>query len=218
MSGLIMKDLELLRVNIKVYMAVFMIGILYLIVKKDGANFFVAYMIFVSIGLSVGTIAYDSYDHGMNFLMTLPVTRKQYVYEKYLMSTGVMIGAGIVSLLAGMLKVQLSGDGMPEDIWVSAIAALISAGILLAIMLPLRLKYEAEKSRIIIIAVVAGVCLIIFAGQKVLETVNVSMADGMRFLDSLSGAALTAAGIIVFVIAMLISAGCSLKIMKNKEF
>ena len=36
------------------------------------------------------TISYDDTDHGMAYLMTLPVTRRQYVYSKYVFSAGEM--------------------------------------------------------------------------------------------------------------------------------
>ena len=66
MSGLLMKDLELLKVNIKTYFIVFAVGIIYLFVQTDGSIFFISYMIFVSLSVTVGTISYDSYHHGMN--------------------------------------------------------------------------------------------------------------------------------------------------------
>lgn len=88
MRGLLMKDLELIKINMKMYLAVFLIGIIYLVAQENGSTFFVAYAIFVSIGVSVGTISYDGYHHGMKFLMTLPVTKKQYVQSKYLLSFG----------------------------------------------------------------------------------------------------------------------------------
>ena len=73
MRGLLMKDLELIKINMKMYLAVFLIGIIYLVAQENGSTFFVAYAIFVSISVSVGTISYDGYHHGM----TLPVTKKQ---------------------------------------------------------------------------------------------------------------------------------------------
>lgn len=39
MSGLLMKDLELLKVNIKTYFVVFAVGIIYLFVQTDGSIF-----------------------------------------------------------------------------------------------------------------------------------------------------------------------------------
>ena len=63
MRGLLMKDLELIKINMKMYLAVFLIGIIYLVAQENGSTFFVAYAIFVSIGVSVGTISYVGYHH-----------------------------------------------------------------------------------------------------------------------------------------------------------
>lgn len=104
MSGLLAKDMELLKINMKTYLAVFLIGFMYLIVQKNGSTFFVSYSIFVSIGVSVGTISYDAYHHGMNYLMTLPVTRKQYVWSKYLLGFWFVAVTGVAALLIGILK------------------------------------------------------------------------------------------------------------------
>ena len=104
MRGLLMKDLELIKINMKMYLAVFLIGIIYLVAQENGSTFFVAYAIFVSIGVSVGTISYDGYHHGMKFLMTLPVTKKQYVQSKYLLSFGFAVLVSVISLLLGMIR------------------------------------------------------------------------------------------------------------------
>ena len=42
MSGLLAKDMELLKINMKTYLAVFLIGFMYLIVQKNGSTFFVS--------------------------------------------------------------------------------------------------------------------------------------------------------------------------------
>lgn len=115
MSGLLAKDMELLKINMKTYLAVFLIGFMYLIVQKNGSTFFVSYSIFVSIGVSVGTISYDAYHHGMNYLMTLPVTRKQYVWSKYLLGFCFAAVTGVAALLIGILKVQVTGNAGPSD-------------------------------------------------------------------------------------------------------
>lgn len=114
MRGLLMKDLELIKINMKMYLAVFLIGIIYLVAQENGSTFFVAYAIFVSIGVSVGTISYDGYHHGMKFLMTLPVTKKQYVQSKYLLSFGFAVLVSVISLLLGMIRIQISGKQEAE--------------------------------------------------------------------------------------------------------
>ena len=120
MRGLLMKDLELIKINMKMYLAVFLIGIIYLVAQENGSTFFVAYAIFVSIGVSVGTISYDGYHHGMKFLMTLPVTKKQYVQSKYLLSFGFAVLVSVISLLWGMIRIQISGKQEAEDLLISA--------------------------------------------------------------------------------------------------
>lgn len=117
MRGLLMKDLELIKINMKMYLAVFLIGIIYLVAQENGSTFFVAYAIFVSISVSVGTISYDGYHHGMKFLMTLPVTKKQYVQSKYLLSFGFAVLVSVISLLLGMIRIQISGKQEAEDLF-----------------------------------------------------------------------------------------------------
>ena len=53
MRGLLRKDLELARLNIKIWGVLFFTGVIYLFSGKsmDGGSFFTAYMMFVSIEL-----------------------------------------------------------------------------------------------------------------------------------------------------------------------
>ena len=169
MRGLLMKDLELIKINMKMYLAVFLIGIIYLVAQENGSTFFVAYAIFVSIGVSVGTISYDGYHHGMKFLMTLPVTKKQYVQSKYLLSFGFAVLVSVISLLLGMIRIQISGKQEAEDLLISAGTALVISCIILCGMIPLRLKYEAEKSRIVMVAVVAVIFLVAAACKELYD-------------------------------------------------
>ena len=45
MRGLLMKDLELIKINMRMYLAVFLIGLIYLVAHENGSTFFVAYAI-----------------------------------------------------------------------------------------------------------------------------------------------------------------------------
>lgn len=214
MSGLLMKDLELLKVNIKTYFLVFMIGIIYLFVQTDGSIFFVGYITFVSLSVTVGTISYDGYHHGMNFLMTLPFTRKEYVRSKYLTAAGITVAAAIVSIIPGFLKAQQVST--QKEYLVSAGVILILAGILLSVMLPLRLKYEIEKSRILMVALVAVIFLIAAGGKKALELYK-GNAD-FQLLNAFAGWQIAIAMIVVMVICMAVSLKVSERIMERKEF
>ena len=195
MSGLLMKDLELLKVNIKTYCIVFAVGIIYLFVQTDGSIFFISYMIFVSLSVTVGTISYDSYHHGMNFLMTLPFTRKEYVISKYLTA------AGILSMIPGLLKAQ--SVSTRKEFLISTGAVMICAGIFLAILLPMRLKYEIEKSRILMVALIAVIFLLAAGGKKALELCKGSAT--LHLLNTFAGWQIAAAMIVVMVVCMAVS-------------
>ena len=213
MSGLLMKDLELLKVNIKTYFIVFAVGIIYLFVQTDGSIFFISYMIFVSLSVTVGTISYDSYHHGMNFLMTLPFTRKEYVISKYLTAAGVTLAAGILSMIPGLLKAQ--SVSTRKEFLISTGAVMICAGIFLAILLPMRLKYEIEKCRILMVALIA-VIFLLAAGKKALELCKGSAT--LHLLNTFAGWQIAAAMIVVMVVCMAVSVKVSEGIMERKEF
>lgn len=218
MSGLLMKDLELVKINMKTYLAVFLIGFLYLITQENGSTFFVAYAIFVSIGVSVGTISYDGYHHGMKFLMTLPVTKKQYVQSKYLLSFCFAVLVSVVSLLLGMIRIQIFGNQEVEDLLISAGTALVISSVILCGMIPLRLKYEAEKSRVVMVAAVAVIFLIVAACKELYDVYRESFGKGLQFLNTLSGGQIAIVLVIVIAICIAASMKVSERIMEGKEF
>ena len=199
------------------YLAVFLIGIIYLVAQENGSTFFVAYAIFVSIGVSVGTISYDGYHHGMKFLMTLPVTKKQYVQSKYLLSFGFAVLVSVISLLLGMMRIQISGKQEAEDLLISAGTALVISCIILCGMIPLRLKYEAEKSRIVMVAAVA-IFLVAAVCKELYDVYQKSFGKGLQFLDTLSGWQIAVGLIVVMMICLAVSVKVSERIMEKKEF
>ena len=218
MSGLLMKDLELIKINMKTYLAVFLIGLIYLVAYENGSTFFVAYATFVSIGVSVGTISYDGYHHGMRFLMTLPITKEQYVQSKYLLSFCFAVLVSAASLLLGIIRIQISGNQKVEDLLISTGVALVISGIILCGMIPLRLKYEAEKSRVVMVAAVAVIFLIAAACKKLYDLYRESFGKGLQFLNTLSGGQIAIILIIVIAICIAASMKVSERIMEGKEF
>ena len=218
MSGLLMKDLELLKVNIKTYFIVFAVGIIYLFVQTDGSIFFISYMIFVSLSVTVGTISYDGYHHGMNFLMTLPVTRKQYVWSKYLLGFCFAAVTGMAALLIGILKVQVTGNQEMQDLLISAGVSMILAGMILCGTIPLRLKYEAEKSRIIMVAAAAALFLLVAVCREGYNIYKKGFVRGFECLERISGWQTACLMIVLLMICTAVSVKVSERIMERKEF
>lgn len=149
MKGLLIKDFLLMKNYKQVMLFMLIIGIF---VGMNDISFASGYiLVFVSI-LSMSTITYDEANHGLNTLFTLPISKSDYVKEKYLFSliiTG--IGFVLVSILSCFSK---SG-------FVEIVTILSTSLLLLSISLPFQLKEGNEKGRIVLFVVVFG-CTFLF--------------------------------------------------------
>ena len=150
MKGLLIKDFLLMKNYKQVMLFMLVIGIF---LGMNDISFAAGYiLIFVSI-LSMSTITYDEANHGLNTLFTLPISKSDYVKEKYLFS---LIITGI-----GFVFVTILGYFSKSD-FMETLAILSTALFLLAISLPFQLKEGNEKGRIVLFVVVFG-CTFLFA-------------------------------------------------------
>ena len=150
MKGLLIKDFLLMKNYKQVMLFMLIIGIF---VGMNDISFASGYiLVFVSI-LSMSTITYDEANHGLNTLFTLPISKSDYVKEKYLFS---LIITGI-----GFVFVTILGYFSKSD-FMETLAILSTALFLLAISLPFQLKEGNEKGRIVLFVVVFG-CTFLFA-------------------------------------------------------
>lgn len=221
MKGLLKKDLAIVLCNIKIYLVVALIGIVYsLLTAGPGmpSNFFSVYLIIVLAFAGVGTMSYDDFGGGMGFLMTLPVKRSTYVKEKYIFCFLCILAGWAVSILIGLVVYRGQIMQGEEPFAVSALLFAAAAGILVFVMIPLWLRFGSENSRVIIIAVFAGSAAVVLAGLKLISLVFVNMSDIYQWLAGITGGQLLA-GLAGFLAAeFLISYFCSLRIMRKKEF
>lgn len=208
MLGLMRKDLCLLLQRSRAL--VIMVGVGVIIGFSTDGGFLMGYLTMISTILSIGTISYDEFDNGYPFLLTLPVTRKRYVTAKYLfcLASNLAGWAAASVIFAGCCLVK--GEGFRMAQLTDALAFLPLAGLMTAVMLPLQLKYGAEKSRLAL-AVLAGVVV-------ALGYVGVKLFPGLP--DSLSGVSETVFGAVfvcLCIAALAVSFCCSLGIMNQKE-
>lgn len=127
----------------------------------------VGYAFFIFTMFTVSTISYDEYDNGYPFLFTLPITRRQYVNEKYLfVFILVVLSFGIGALVGAGQILFFESEGSYADILMiyGAYAAIMLA--MNAILIPLKLKFEAEKSRFAIPIVFGGTAIVAVIAVK----------------------------------------------------
>ena len=92
MKGLLVKDFLLMIKSKKVILFMLFIGI---IGGINDISFATGYILMVLAILSLSTISYDEANHGLNTLFTLPISKSDYVKEKYLFSL-IITGIGFV--------------------------------------------------------------------------------------------------------------------------
>lgn len=134
MKGLLVKDFLLMIKSKKVILFMLFIGI---IGGINDISFATGYILMVLAILSLSTISYDEANHGLNTLFTLPITKSDYVKEKYLFS---LIITGIGFVLVTILGC-VSKSGFMETL------IILSTALLLALSLPFQLKEGNEKRK-----------------------------------------------------------------------
>lgn len=141
MKGLLIKDFSLFKNEFLIYFILFTIfGVGAIIINQPIINMTAC---IVLSSLTISTLSYDSYDNGYAFLFTLPFTRKEYVLEKYGLALGLnliwLIGYSIVSWI------------LYKDINIQ-IVIMFSSMIFVynSVMIPLYIKYSAEKAKVVL--------------------------------------------------------------------
>lgn len=159
MRGLLRKDFYLLWSYCRLMPLFLLAFILFSTFSSDGQSpFFIYYPCILSSVLPVNLLAYDDAEHWLTYCDTLPVTRRQYVSGKYIMS---LICAGTIFLLsavAAVVRLCRSGAFCPTDLTdqlaVLAMISLLSS----ALTMPPLFKFGAQKGRIVFIGVVGIFC------------------------------------------------------------
>ena len=122
MLGLFIKDLKLLKAQKKLFMLVGIVTAVVLFNIQDGTEmigFMAGYMVFVVTMAATSTIGCDEADHGTVFLFTLPVSRKEYVLEKYgLAVAGSAAAVCVVTVLVYLVSVVRGSQLMAEQLFI----------------------------------------------------------------------------------------------------
>ncbi|MCR4632754.1 MAG: ABC-2 transporter permease [Erysipelotrichaceae bacterium] len=216
MKGLFVKDLYLNFMNRKNLVTYLFISV-FMAFAMDG-YFIISYTTMLLGILAVGTISYDEFDGGMSFLMCLPLTRKDYVKEKFLYclvmeSLGALSGIVIYAVVSLIRKVPFS---LSESL-LYALFSIFALSLMLYLMITVQLKYGSERSRLTMVVI----CGVIFAQAllarqfKGLQEAFFKLAD---FLSKCPPVLLSGLALLFYLTASFVLYRLSVKIMENKEF
>ena len=214
MKGLFVKDFELMKEQKNAYLLIIAIALIMTVWSKE--NYFaIGFLGLIGSLFTLSSISYDEFDNGNAFLFTLPITRKGYVYEKYLFGLTIGICFIIVGMMISLIAVVINHVEV-TGIFGQALPMLSMIIIALALMLPIQLKFGGEKGRIILIAIIG---VIFFLGMLIKDNLQaLNLTEIIQKLSEMSDVTLFLFSLLVAIVALMISLYSSVLIMEKKEF
>lgn len=221
-KGLLKKDLY----NLASYKTSIIIIILFCgiaIVGTEAINWGAIIICTITGMVSLATFNYDEISNANEYILTLPVTRKEIVMEKYILTIGATILGGILGFLLTILLANIMQYIRPDDIFSIDYESLLSAtiggmfGISLvqSIQIPSIYKWGAEKGRIQMFVLIF-IFIIIGSGLGFL-LIKSGFSIDMELLNNLFNKLGIAVLIIVMFTFYYISYKISYKIYQKKE-
>ena len=216
MKAMLIKDLKLMK-NLKhFFLLILVIGVACSVVYNN-PSFVIAYMTVIFSSMAVSTISYDNYENGAAFFFTLPVSRKGYVREKYVLSMILvvvsLIAASLVSVVTGIVR----KTPVNMDFLATILVTFLFAVLAVSYMMPIHLKYRADKSKLVIML---GIGIFIFIAFFVVRFLTL-WVDIEEYSDYMIRNKLPMVIVGMFVLAavfLTISYNISIRIMEKKEF
>lgn len=217
MKGLLVKDFKLLKVQKNFFFIIIVMAVGMAVFTND-VTFILGYLTFIIPLFSLSTISYDEFDNGNAFLFTLPVSRSGYVTEKYCFSLLLGFGSWVLAIILAMFLSVLNSMDSVSDLFISSPLLLSVMLIIQAVMIPLQIKFGAEKGRIAMIAIIGLTIAIGIGIVKGLKMLGIDILNIVNNPPTVNMAVIISIVIAVTISALLLSMKISTAIMKRKEF
>lgn len=203
MKGLIIKDILMIKNNIKLLSIAFLVWLILSSTQNNDMTFvlpFLAIMIFIS------TFSYDDYNNWNAYAITLPNGRKNVVKSKYIAS---IILTVVIALICGVISYIFYKTKMLNLIQQLS-GSLVGVIIVISLLYPIMFKYGSEKGRIITMLLVIGTVCISGLISKIINIpekyINIFSNNETAFLAVIS------------IVSLIISYIISKKIYLKKEY
>lgn len=214
MKGLLVKDICLLLQR-KRFFLILAAWALVMGYSMAETGFVVGWLCMIMAIFSLSTLNYDEYDNSMPFLMSMPVSAKDYAVEKYLFGfcCGIVgwLFAILVELVLAVVKHNLGslGESLSESLVFIPVIVIV-----LSLSLPVELKWGAEKGRTYMLVLYGIIFLAFYTAVKV----SPIPFDITAVEAAVSPAATALMFLVVTAVITAISLKSSICIMEKKEF
>ena len=220
MKGLLIKDFQLAKTQGKMLLIVALVIGVFMEIAGMSEGFATGYITIIMSVFAATSISYDEYENCFSFLLVLPVSRKEYVNEKYVFSGILIFSAWLVGLTVGSVFRIIRGEPVLSVEWLAGCFSYITVAVVfLSLMLPLRLKYEGEKGRVVLPLTIAAMGILIYGGVRLADLAGIDVTgSSIKILNQMGAAGIMAMLVIIPVAAAVISWICSRHILEKKEF
>ncbi|MGN1176120.1 MAG: ABC-2 transporter permease [Roseburia sp.] len=215
MRGLLLMDFKFLKRQTKFLIIVGLLVFVFLF-NKDMSSFGVAYATMLFGIFAVNSIYYDEANNGNVFLFTLPFSRKEYVFSKYLFGMIMGGGAWILSNLIGIGYLSMVNTGVNIAEWFAInVVYLILLLVMLSFMFPIQFKFGMEKSRLVMIILFVLVFMLmnLLTGDDYMDQLN----EGMAFLERINPVVLFGGALVAVLAFTGVSVVLSMRIVEKKQ-
>lgn len=216
MRGLIEKDIRLMLKKKQVIFIIIAVEILLML--RGMGTFGVSYFTMLAGILAAGTLSYDEFDNGFAFLFTLPIDRKIYIKEKYVLCAASCIVFWCASVALFYLRVLIGGEGMSFASQLPWLFITLPGMIMLTTtMLPFQLQFGSETGKIILFVICGGLGAIVMFVQKMFFSTEEDVIKLINFFTGLSMVTAILGFIAVCALIICVTYSCSVRIMSKKE-
>ena len=219
MKALFIKDIRIVLKQQRVLICAFFAVITILAFATDNSMYAVAFVLFLVPTMMLTTISYDTFENGMSYIMSLPVSVKDYVAEKYILTVASSLIFNIMATI--LINVVLSiGKGvgiMPLELIVNAMLAQFMVLIYISLVLPVDIRFGTDKGMIIVVLM----AVVIGAVGPMLSNINVDSGLMYKLSESeITSVPVNTALLLMSVggVFVIVSYFISVKLMKQMEY
>ena len=218
MKALILKDIFYTKKQLKIFSLMILVAIFNTILRKE-TFLAMSYMIVIVSSIAITSISYDEIDNGYPALLSLPITKKEYVQSKFL---GVSITGLLLLFIMGIttLFAHLNMDSAFKiQAWIfELVIVFVIFHIMVSASIPVMFKVGLENIRVASYITYALLFGLGFAMYKLLESsIFIDFKELLLLISDNMGIfilIILGATLIIYFISYRIS----IKIFQNKEF
>ncbi|NLK95338.1 MAG: ABC-2 transporter permease [Clostridiales bacterium] len=215
MLGLMLKDMLNLKKQIK---TIGIILVLYAVIfiPQNNAEFISGMMAMISVMMSLSLFSIDEASKWDKYALSMPITFKDVVLSRYLISIFFILVSAILGFLALIISSKLVQNIPLKEIGINIGVVLAVGLIIISIITPLIYKFGAEKGRILVFVVFLVPTVLVLLWGKIADKFNISNPSPEIINEIIN--ILPYIAPLILILVLVSSYFISINIYRKKEF